>query len=282
MKRIESVIATTHVDSQGDQLSVEALRSLVESMSTSLIPIGSEHDPRRPPLGRIVSGTVRQREDGEYEAVAILEMFENRDEGIVADENREVVLPKYRAKGLHISHDWAHRFPEDQADIAEISKIFGNAPVYEVKKAADPISVITIAGAFVLGGIASGFLKEIGSDGWKLVKPRLAALFSRPKKDKGERLLSFCVLMDVNGISVEIEIIHTNPSPDEVSDFLEKGLAIVESVLPYYLQNAPDIRRLVFEARGSEINVKFAVRKDCRPLKPSLSVQDVIERSRGD
>ncbi len=280
MKRVESVIATTFVDSHGEQLTCEALKSLVESMSKSLIPVGVEHDPRIPPLGRLSSGFVRQREDGEHEAVGIMEMFEDHDDLIADDDEREIVLPKYRSHGLHITHDWAHRLHEDQEDIAAISKVFGNPPLYEVKKAADPISIITICGAFALGGIASGFLKEIGSDGWKLVKTRLAMLFARQKKDNGDRLLSFSVVLDIDSVMVEIDIIHTNPSPEEVTDFLEKGLTTVESVLPFYLQNAPDIRRLVFEAKGSDIEVKFAVRKDCRALVPSLSVQEIIERSR--
>jgi hypothetical protein len=279
MKRAESVIATTFVDTQGDQLTREALENLVESISRSFVPIGIEHDPRIPPFGRIASGFVRQREDGEYEAVATMELFEEEDEPTSATEEREIVIRRRGHNGLHISHDWSHRFPEDQADIDAIAEVFRNPSQYDFKKAAEPISVITIAGAFVLGGIASGFLKEIGSDGWKLVKPRLAALFSRPKEEKGEQLLSFNVLVEVEGVPIEIDIIHTNPSADDVSEFLEKGLTTIDAVLPIYIENAKDIRRLVFEAKGKDIEVKFAVRKDCRPLAPSLSVRDLLARS---
>lgn len=280
MKRAEGVIATTLVDRQGEKMTREALEDIVNCMSKSLIPIGVEHDPREPPLGRMSSGLVRQRDDGEFEAVAILDLFEEHDEPLPASDAREIISRRHQADGLLISHDWTHRSPEDQADIAAISEVFGNPPQYDIKKAADPISVITIAGAFVLGGIASGFLKEIGSDGWKLVKPRLAALFSRPKQEKGERLLSFSVLLEVEGTPIEIDIIHTSPSPEEVDEFLENGLSVIDSVLPYYLHNSKDVRRLVFEAKGKNVEIKFAVRRDCRPLAPSLRVGEILERSR--
>lgn len=280
MKRSEGVIATTLVDKQGDKLTRQALEDIADCMSKSLIPIGVEHDPREPPLGRISSGFVRPRDDGEFEAVAILELFEEDDEPLPASDAREIVIRRHRADGLSISHDWTHRSPEDQADIAVISEVFGNPPQYEMKKAADPISVITIAGAFVLGGIASGFLNEVGSDGWKFIKLRLAALFSRPKQEKGERLLSFRVLLEVEGTPVEIEIIHTNPTPEEVDEFLDIGLSVIDSVMPYYLHNAKDVRRFVFEAKGKNVEIKFAVRRDCRPLAPSLRVKDILERNR--
>lgn len=280
MKRVESVIATTHLDRQGDKLTRDALESLVGSISKSLIPINIEHDPRIPPIGRIVSGFVREREDNEYEAVAVMELFGEDDEPISSEDKREVVVKIYQQGPLHIFHDWAHRSPDDQCDIVAISRVFGTEPKYEVKKAADPIGLITIAGAFVLGGIASGFLKEIDSDGWKMVKPHLSSLFSRQRKDNGERLLSFSVTVEVDGIPIEINIIHTKPSADEISDFLDNGLAVLDSVLPIYLENAKDIRRLVFEAKGKDLQVKFAVGKDCRPLAPSISVQDIIEHGR--
>ena len=280
MKRVESVIATTHVDRQGDKLTRDALESLVESMSKSLIPVNIEHDPRIPPVGRITSGFVRQREDGEFEAIAVMELFDDVVEPMSPEDEREIVIRTNQHGPFHIWHDWAHRSSEDQRDIFAISQVFGTEAKYEMKKAADPIGLITIAGAFVLGGIASGFLKEIGSDGWKIVKSRLTSLFSRERQDKGERLLSFSITVEVGGTPIEIDIIHTKPSADEISEFLDEGLAVLDSVLPIYLENAKDIRRLVFEAKGKDLQVKFAVRKDCRPLAPSISVQDIIERDR--
>lgn len=62
----EAIIATTHRDSEGDKLALEALYSLVDGIRSSYIPIWDEHDPRKPPLGRIASAEVCERNDGEY------------------------------------------------------------------------------------------------------------------------------------------------------------------------------------------------------------------------
>ncbi len=165
MKRLETVVSSTHLDSQGERMSRGALEDLVESISKSYIPVGIEHDPRIPPQGRIVSGFVRECTDGEFEAVAIMEIFEDGDDPSLPDDTREVVLPAHRVDGLTVSHDWTHRSEEDQSDINAIAGILRNKPVYEVKKSADPISIISLTGAFVLGGIANGFLGRIGAEG---------------------------------------------------------------------------------------------------------------------
>lgn len=75
----EAIIATTHVDSEGDKLAIEALHSLVDSICSSYIPIWNEHDPRHPPIGRIATAKVRERDDGEHEVVALLESFDGSE-----------------------------------------------------------------------------------------------------------------------------------------------------------------------------------------------------------
>ncbi|HTR24384.1 MAG TPA: hypothetical protein VMI10_10395 [Terriglobales bacterium] len=277
MRHLEAVIASTNVDFYNERLSRERLDTLVEAISNSYIPIGIEHDPRIPPQGRMSSAHIRERPDREFEAVAILEFFEEGDPPSLNGDKREIVVRKHLAPGLTISHAWTHRGEQDQADIAAIATIFGTKPIYEVKKAADPISLITIAGAFALGGIASGFLKEMGSDGWKLVKRKLSSLTAKSESRKGEQILSFAILTGLGeGAEVAVEVLLTDPSPEDIDWVIESGLQIVESVLPIYLENSPEIRRLVFEARNEKVELQFAVRSDCRPLKPTLSVQQIL------
>jgi hypothetical protein len=108
-----------------------------------------------------------------------MEIFEEDDDFASEEDTREMVLSGHHSNGLQISYDWTHRHPEDQADITAISNILGTSPKYDVKKSADPISLITLGGAFVLVGIVSGFLNQIGSDAWKAIRPRLAALLTR-------------------------------------------------------------------------------------------------------
>jgi len=276
MKRIEAVISTTRLDTQGERISREALDSLINSISTAYIPIGIEHDPRIPPQGRIASGYVREAADGEHEAVAMMEVFEDGDDFPESSDQRKLVIRAHSTEGLIISSDWTHRHEEDQEDIKEIAAIFGNKPEYDVKKAAEPISIITIAGAFVLGGIATGFLGQIGVDAWALVKDRLARLFARKNNRNGEQLLVFDALVDADSRKVEVVIILSNPSPEEIDKFLEAGLQIIDKVVPVYIHGSPDIRRLTFEVSGDKLELKFAVQNNCRPLAPSHNVDEIV------
>lgn len=278
MKRFETVVSSTHLDSQGDRMTRDALESLVASISKSYIPVGIEHDPRIPPQGRIVSGFVRECADGEFEAVAIMEIFEEGDDPSLPEDTREVVLPAHRVDGLTVSYDWTHRSDEDKSDIKAIADVLRNEPVYEVKKSADPISIILMTGAFALGGIASGFLGQIGSDGWNLVKNKLGTLFARQRS--GEQLLVFRVLTEVEGRKVEVEAILTNPSSRDIDDFLSQGLNTLDKVLPIYLADSTEVRRLVFEVQGSNVELKFAVRRDCRALAPSIRVKDILREKK--
>lgn len=283
MKRVEAVLATTCLDSQGERMTRGALDCLAETISRTYLPVGIEHDPRIPPQGRISTGFVRKRPDGEFEVVAVMEIFDDSDEPPSPEDLREIVLHTIRSDGLTISYDWTHRSKEDQADIAAIADILGTKPVYEGKKAADPISIISLTGAFLLGGIAAGFLGQIGVDGWNLIKERIRRLFDRKNNNRrGEQLLVFRALLDVNGVQVEIEAVLTSPNQQELDTFLASGLEILDRVVPIYLRNSPDVRRLVFEANGSNLKLEFAIRKDCRPLVPSIQVQDILKKGRNE
>lgn len=257
----------------------EGLEAFVQAFSSALVPVTIEHDPRIPPQGRILSGYVRDREDGESEAVAIMELFEGNGDGedtTIPGDTRELSIEKYEGHGLTISYDWTHRHEADQADISDIAKILGNAPVHQIKKAVEPISIITLAGTFLAGGIAAGFLNQVGADGWALVKKGLARIFTRKENRKGEQLLIFRALVTLDGVQLEVELILTNPSPEDVEWAFGAGLKLVEKALPAYLANNSDIRRLVFEAAQQEVDLRFAVRKDCRTLVPQSSLRDIL------
>ncbi len=79
MKKVSAILATTHVDRHNEAFAVSALEGMVESLNRSYLPVGVEHDPRVPPIGRVISAEVRKRDDGEFEVAAEIEMFEPGD-----------------------------------------------------------------------------------------------------------------------------------------------------------------------------------------------------------
>lgn len=279
MRKAEGVIATSHVTSRGDRLSIEALQQLADSVADRFIPVGIEHDPRIAPQGRIQSAELRKREDGEYEVAAVLEFFEAEEAGKVTeapDDSREIVTPRL-PESLSLSHDWTHRHDEDKDDLRGIADALSGPLTFESKNAAEPISVLTIAGAFVLGGIASGFLGQIGSDAWATIKAKMLNVLSRKNLRKGEQLVTFHAVIEREGYLLEVELVATNPTDDDLDRMVYQGLATLDRVVPSFIKSSPELRRLVFEIKGGEVELLFGVRKDCRPVTAKVTVAQILE-----
>lgn len=134
---------------------------MVEQVNKQYIPMGIEHDPRIPPQGRLVSAKVVKLEDGEYGVEGVGEIFEPGDSYELKDDGREIPLHRQDADNLHIQFDRNYRDRDDQDIINELGRIFGSEPQEEITKSIDPINILTICGAFVLGGIATGFLENL-------------------------------------------------------------------------------------------------------------------------
>lgn len=269
MRTVETVVANTMVDSQNERMSREALTGLVDSITRHIVPMGIEHDPRIPPVGRVVSGFVRDRPDGESEAVVVCEVFESDDDlnALTVDDRVLVIHDDLAPGALEFSYDFTYRHDEDQADIQAIAAVLGSSPRYEVKKSADPISVLTLAGAFVLGGIATGFLNAVGTDGWQTIKSHLARLAERRASRSGEQLLVFrAVVRDSGGCVIEANTVLSDPTPEQVDRFFSAGLAEVDDLVNRAMAASREIRQLTMSSDGTSVQIEFGIRRDGVPL----------------
>jgi hypothetical protein len=66
MRQYTGVISTTCVDAHGDIIQKDELEHMAARMAGKYTLIGYKHDPRHPPLGRIISTRLIKQEDGEY------------------------------------------------------------------------------------------------------------------------------------------------------------------------------------------------------------------------
>jgi len=73
MGLVRAIFATTHVDSHGDQLTKEALEDMVTQSRSKHIRVTPEHDPRTPPIGRVVHSKHVELDDGDHGAESTLE-----------------------------------------------------------------------------------------------------------------------------------------------------------------------------------------------------------------
>jgi len=251
-------------------MTLSALESAVEQITQQYVPVGVEHDPRVPPIGRVTKAWVKQLDDGHYALIAESEIFEPGDPTPRLDaNNREIPIHCYPQGQLEVVADRGLRQPEDQAAVAEIAELLGTTPKEELKKALEPISVLTIAGGFVLGAAFSGFLARLGEDLYESLKAKVATLISRRRKCGQTTLLSLSLTMHLEDHQVEVQTIATDPEPNDVHQMLGPGLQDLDNLLPRLLKANPDCRRFVLEFSEGNLRFRFAVRRDGIPLFPA-------------
>jgi hypothetical protein len=264
MKYLHGVMSGDRVDAHGEAMTLGALRSMVEAVSRNWIPVGVEHDPRIPPLGRVREAELRKEPDGSTSLVGTIELFEPGEAIPLEQPGRRLIPWDRRHTGVSLSWDRAFRDDESQAIIGDIAQALDIEPVQDLKKAVEPIAIITIA-AFVAGSIASGFFGEIGADLYRFVKEKLKTLFSSPHGAK-EQLFVLRLSIPVGERLLEVEIISTNPTAADLDALFVDGPAQVSALLATPGLLHPTIDRFVCSFRDGSLKLEFAFRQDAVPL----------------
>ena len=139
---------------------------------SSYIPNLLEHDPRIPPLGRVVSARLKQLEDGEYAVEIQTQMFEPGENIELDNSGRKMPMQGISDEYIHLIDDRSFESPEDQSSLEELRAIISGKKERAEKKALLPISVLEIGAVFVAGGIFTGLLNKIGADCWDAFKKK--------------------------------------------------------------------------------------------------------------
>lgn len=269
MKTTKLRLATTHLDRHGESFTIEALKNMVEQTNKEIIPLGVEHDPRIPPRGRVIKAELKELEDGEYVAEGIAEMFDGDFSTITDTGERKIPVREYDSGKFNIVVDRNFRDDRSQQDIEDLKQILLEAKSEEeIKKSLDPISILTIGSAFVLGAILEGFLGEIGADAYRALKQKLIDIFNEPPIEGQEKLFTFDTTISNGDKSVNVEIIITNPTVDDIQKFFDDGIKELDQVLPRHFENDPGFARIVFEYKADHLQIKFGILKNGIPVYP--------------
>src|SRR6266487_796878 len=275
MQQVKAIIATTHVDKHGDVLILAALESMVEQMSAMALPVHVEHDPRDPPIGRIVGARVVPLDDGYHGVEAEMEIFEPQDELPTFQFSKDIPINTFPNEALQVVYDRSYTNGEDQTDIRELSEALGTEPQEYVKKALEPLSVLMIGGAgFVLGQIAAGFFGRLGEDGYAAFKQGLNRLFKRNTLRGKESLLQLSFTLEYQGTVFETQLILTKPDATDLEQVLAEGLAALDRIVPRLVTADANLSKLVFEYRKGGIVLRYGVRKDGYPMIWKSSIDD--------
>lgn len=238
---------------------------MVREINEGYMPLWHEHDPRIPPLGRVAAAHIEQTPDGNLNVIGIVEEFE-RGDVIPFNPARRMFLRSNSDDRIHISFDRSYRDAKSLALIRDIGAILRSAPQPEAKKALEPLSVLVLTGTFVAGNIASGFIKEIGSDGYKLLKEKLRLLLARRKAKKRPYALRFSAFVGLDVRTIEVDFIVSDPTTEALERLFHSHLAAADSILIDYLRKYPEVQRVVFDATEAKLRFSYAVRSDCVPF----------------
>lgn len=260
-------MTTTHVDKHNEQISVDSLDDFVKLVNQQYTPVGIEHDPRIPPIGRVISAHIESLPDGEFAVDGIVELFEGKEIEF-KDDGREIPI-EIAGELIRISPDRSYFEPDDKKLLLEVKELANGEIKPEIKKAMEPISILIIAASFIAGGIAQGLLSKIGEDIWDTFKIKLNKLVNSKTRIQKDRLLVFEFTIDAENNPLCLETILTNPSESDIDKFLNEGLLQLDSQTNRFFQHRHYLRKVVFEYRDNKLRIIFGLRKDGVPLSIS-------------
>ena len=276
MKRVTGIAAGTKPDRQGEALHRTALDAMVRDSQDVLVMMTPEHDPLRPPVGRVVSVRIVDRDDGHAEVEIEAEVWEAGD----TPED----LPAY-GKSLRVRD---HPDPElgfgiryRGAPAKELSeKLLPNLaprarPRYIARKGlVEGIpDVVLWFGVFVAGGVFNGLLAAAGKDAWIEAKKTLRGWFGSASRDAESLEVAFGVRTR-EGVCVEVVCILPAATHEELRSFLEDGLPAIDQVLLDVLERDPTVRKSVFQWSDGAWGLHFTVDEHgfpsrIEPMEPS-------------
>lgn len=266
MKIIQMVMATSHVDLHGEIISHKSLESLVDQINSQYLPINVNHDIRGQPIGRLISAEIINLPDGEIAVLGKGELFEKSDnlESLRGD-GRRIKVKCNDIETILVSYDRSFDDSEGKELIRELSEISKEEPIFALKKAFEPIPTLVIsAGAFIVGAIATGFLRRIGYDLYDKLKQSLIKYY---KKQNTEQLLDFCFLMKEGSRFFETHVLVDNPTEQKLNELFTSNFKNVDVLLVSLpLDKAKDISQLVLQYKEKKLVILYAVRNDAVPF----------------
>jgi hypothetical protein len=261
MSLIEQIILTTHIDRHYERHALSALEGLAGQVNTHYIPNGIEHDPRFPPVGRLLSAEIIELADGEKGVRAVIELFD--ESTVEGDPRRSVPMRLSDTDAFLVEYDRSVEAHDPDGDVEALARLSGSPAQRMHKKALEPLAELILDyGLLALGAIATGFLAKMGADGWNELKARLK---ERHRKRRHDELLVTRFGVEVPA-PVEVLVVLSNPTADEIEAFYDHGLERADELVQYVLQRESRIVRIVFHWIDMELRLGYALRDDAIPV----------------
>jgi len=267
MSIFKSIIATTSTDNGQRKMTKLEIDHLVKSYNEQYVKVSIEHDPRKMPIGRVIGCKLIQLDDGEYAAEGLYELYDCKDP-IKDDENKFLVYENVdQSENITISFDESYSTKEKYKKIEELNELITNHDdlSYNVKNSFEPLSVLLIAGTFILGKIFDGFLSKVGEDIYENFKDKLFETLET-QKQRSEHILQFALNIKKEKEEYRANVFITNPNKEDIDTVLKYGFQKLDSELGKYL--TPQIREINIEFKNKQFEVTYCLDGKAKPLIP--------------
>jgi hypothetical protein len=268
MRKLEGTMLTTHVDLDGERFAPEGLESFIASINDNYLPFTIEHDIRKAPIGRVASARIVPLADGEFAVKGTFEVFEEGDTlASVRGDGRRIRVDREEIPTFNIGYDRSYETTEGRELLAALSRLSPESrAILQVKKGVEQVSTLMIATVVAVGaGVASGFLKKLGEDLYVGLKDILKTHFGSRKEEK-DCLLVFQFTVTNGAEPVEIQVLLTNPTPEQIQALFSAGFSDLDSYLSR-CDGLDSVTRYVFEYKNGRLDSLYVLRADCVPLK---------------
>lgn len=270
MKQIQMVMDRSGVI-DNEFTSPEEIINALENYKDIYIPITIGHDVRNPPVGRSWPTAITVDDDGTHLLQADGEVFEESDDlDLIPKGKRVVRIQAEEVETFQALGNQTFEEDENRADLYRELQRLGSGEASQAyrENSVDPISLLMLGcGVFVLQGISNGFFSKLGEDLYESLKLKLKAIYGRePLKAKEQLLLFKFFVNNSAGRTVEVDIVITNPSYEDIDGFFDFVPAMLDTLLPQIPLDDLDLCRVVFSYQFTELKVLYGLRSDSIPV----------------
>ena len=274
MKRMSACLTTTRVDKDGERLPKRALEELVRLTNLSLVPMGGHHDPRIPPQGRVLNARIEELGDGEYAAMAEVEVFEDGDTPAFAPDR--TISSRRPESTLEISYDRSFLDPSINADLLAAAASAGIPCSQDLKKSISNLLPVLVFAGIALGykameSFVQGFFQGMGASAWKALGSKLTPVLRKARESTSkisETLFLVRIVTPEEAPYVCIELIVPNVTQKEFLKIATDAAPRVDEIASNLKSRYPKIAQFVFSLEDGVIQLLYAVRQDSVPMWP--------------
>jgi len=267
------VIATTCPGKGMAAVTYEDLARNRDLIDHSILPVYEGNDPRSVPIGRVISGELTRRDDGEYALEITVELFGpdiSLHSARRSDKKFLISGDPGRSGGLVYPPEFD--LPERLGLVRSIcSALAVNATRSSgIGSTGVGTSAFTIGlGSVPFGYIRSAIHERFDKDTIRTLRKDIPGLFSPGEGTGSVPLLAINLwVFDQAGRETLVEIIVPRPSAREIRMLIPEGLGDLDRLLPPYYLSRSGPKKIVMSYLGGRYRVLYALEEHGLPLVP--------------